>query len=254
MNTLWPMIFCLFLLACHAKDHSILTIQASAFPQAEILHVIKDDLEKEGVHLRILIVDDYNLPNRALAEGEIDANFFQHCPFLQEQIAQFHYPLAALTEVHIEPMGLYLHAKKLSLNAKISLPNDPTNQTRALLLLEKGGYIRLDARKNILSTLDIVENPLHLQFYEVDAALLARTLDDVDASIIPTNYALTAKLSPIHDAILKEDASSLYANIIAIRKTECDRPELLLLKKYVTSKKVQDFINTHYEGAVLPVY
>ncbi|MBM3197822.1 MAG: MetQ/NlpA family ABC transporter substrate-binding protein [Chlamydiae bacterium] len=244
----------LILASCSSTSHQgRLTIQASSTPQAEILQQVVEDLAQEGITLNILIIDDYNLPNRALAEQEIDANFFQHKPFLEEQIEQFHYNLTSLVEVHIEPMGLYARKQvPLPEGAKISLPNDPTNETRALLLLEQAGLIQVTHDKTSLTPNDVIFNPKHLRFYEVDAALLTRTLEDVEAAVIPTNYALLANLVPSRDALFLEDRSSKYANLIAVRKEDENKPEFLLLKKHMQSEKMRNFIQQHYQGAVLP--
>jgi D-methionine transport system substrate-binding protein len=260
--------FCFFLVALCAlcglsgcfskqKKDNVITVQASALPQAELLAQVKQSLAAEGWDLQIIVVDDYNLPNRALHEGEIDANFFQHRPFLLEQIRTSHYhDLAVLTDVHIEPMGLYTkkQTKILPVGGIVSLPNDPTNETRALLLLQKGGWIRLKEKETFLATLDdIVENPLHLRFKELDAALLSRTLEEVDGAVIPTNYALVAGLNPREEALLLEDSSSLYANIVAVRSQDLTSPKLLALKKALDSETLRHYVNTTYNGAlVLP--
>jgi D-methionine transport system substrate-binding protein len=229
-------------------------IQASSTPQAELLEYIQEDLKQDGIILEILVIDDYNIPNRALAEGEIDANFFQHQPFLDEQITQFHYPICTLVEVHIEPMGIY--SKKGSLESLpngsvITLPSDPTNETRALHLLEKAGVITLKDKPS-LTVLDIEDNPKNFRFKEVDAAFLARTLDEVGASVIPTNYALLAGLSPLDDALILEDQSSTFVNVIAVQEKDLNNPELLALKQAMESEKIRLYIQNTYKGAAIP--
>ncbi len=242
--------------SCKQDKEKILRVQASSTPQAEILEQIIDDLKKEDITLKILVIDDYNTPNRALADGEIDANFFQHKPFLEEQIKQFSYHLAILTEVHIEPMGIY--SKKHTLETLgnenlVTIPSDPTNEDRALRLLEKAGLISLKEKSHFLTILDIESNPKNLRFQEVDAAFLTRTLDDADAAVIPTNYALLTGLSPLKDALLLEDTNSPYVNIIAIQEVETLSPKLLALKKHIESEKIKEFILLKYKGAVIPV-
>lgn len=255
-------VFSLILYGCNGHTSQLqkkLVVQASSTPQAEILQQVIPDLAAEGINLQIIIVDDYNLPNRALAEKEIDANFFQHGPFLEEQIRQFHYDLCILTAVHIEPMGIYKYNKgslaDLPSGSRIAVPNDPTNEARALLLLQKAGLItlRTGAEKGSLTLMDIEENPKHLSIYEIDAALLPRVLPEVGAAVIPTNYALPANLFPDRDALILEDTSSSYANLIAVRTSDATSPELLLLKKYITSEKVRNYIQETYKGAILVV-
>ena len=203
------------------------------------------------------VVDDYNIPNRALAEGEIDANFFQHKPFLEQQINQFNYDICPLTEVHIEPMGIYsLNGSLNSLESGglVTIPNDPSNETRALLLLEKAGLISLSKDSSSLTLKNIKENPYGLKFKEIDSAFLTRTLDEVEASVIPTNYALLFELNPIEDSLFLEDNTSLYANIIVVQKKDLLKPELLCLKKHMESEKMSLYINSTYKGALVPIH
>lgn len=236
------------------KGTSKLKIQASSVPQAEILEQVKAPLAEEGICLEIIVIDDYNIPNRALAEGEIDANFFQHKPFLEDQVKQFGYPIAPLMGVHLEPMGLYTrNNKEVQQGNVIAIPSDPSNETRALLLLEAANLITLNKREGYLTILDIKENPLSLKFKEIDAAFLTRALSDVDGAVIPTNYALLANLSPIDDAIFIEDASSPYVNIIAVRKEDLQKPALLALKRQLRSEKIRLFIISNYKGTVTPL-
>lgn len=239
------------------NKQTTLTIQASSTPQAELLAYIQKDLEQEGITLRILVIDDYNIPNRALAEKEIDANFFQHLPFLEEQKKHFGYPLIPLLATHIEPLGIYSATfPSLTLlppQAKIAIPNDPTNETRALLLLEQAGLIGLPKDKeSSLTIVDIQENPYSLRFIELDAAFLSRTLTEVGAAVIPTNYALLAGLHPQTDALYLESTHSPYANVIVIREKEKQDPRLEALKKHMSSPKMRAHIQETYQGAIIP--
>lgn len=249
------LLFALLLLTgCSSENKEGLKVAASAVPHAQMLEEIKPDLQKEGINLIIIVTDDYNMPNRALANGEIDANFFQHLPFMEEQIKQFHYPIQSLAKIEIEPMGIY--SKKIhslgELKGSIAVPNDPSNEARALLLLQKQGVIELDKPGNLQATiLNIAKNPKNLKFIEVDAAMLPRTLEDVDAAVINTNYALQAGLK---DALALESKDSPYANIIAVRTGDENRPDIIALKKAMTSDKMRKFILTQYHGAVLPAY
>jgi len=247
----------LILVGCSSKPG--LKVAASAVPHAQMLEFIKPELKEQGINLVIMVVDDYNMPNRALADKEIDANFFQHIPFMQEQIKEFKYPIIDFAKIELEPMGIYsikIHdLKELKNRAKIAIPNDPTNEARALFLFEKEGLIELDNPSNLQATvLNIVKNPRQLQFIEVDAAMTARSLQDVDAAAINTNYALEAKLSPEKDALVLEGKDSPYVNILAICVGDENRADLQALKKAMTSEKMKTFILEKYKGAVIPVF
>ncbi len=240
-------------------DNSTLKVSVTSVPHAEIMEHIRPALEEKGLQLDLTVADDYNIHNRSLAEKEIDANFFQHFPFLEDQIADFDYEIQEFGKIHIEPLGVY-SKKYASLDelpdgATVSIPNDPSNESRALALLHRNGLIELNDINNLKSTiLDIKENPKNLKFQEIDAAMLARTLDDVDASVINTNFALAADLDPSGDALVIEDADSPYVNILTIRKGDENREELKTLQETLMSDSVRDFINKNYEGAIVPVF
>jgi D-methionine transport system substrate-binding protein len=257
---LFPLFCALLLLSsCSSDSKDQLKVAASSVPHAQILETIKPDLKKQGIDLVIIVSDDYNMPNRALANHEVDANFFQHIPFLDEQVKHFHYPIQSLVKIEIEPLGIYskkIHSlSELNDNSTIAVPNDPTNEARALLLLQKHGLIQLEDSSNLQSTvLNIVRNPKNLKFIEVDAAMVPRSLDDVDAAAVNTNYALEANLSPLTDALAIEDSDSPYANVIAVRQGEENRPEIEALKQAMTSEKMRAFILQKYQGAVLPAF
>ena len=243
--------------SCSNGKHSF-KVAATPVPHAEMLEWIRPDMKARGVDMEIVIVDDYNVPNRALADGEVDANFFQHIPFMEEQIKQFGYKIQSLAKIELEPMGIYskkIHSlSKMPEKAKLAIPNDPTNEARALGLLASQGLIRMKDPKNLQATvLDIAENPKHLQFLEIDAAMLPRSLEDVEAAVINTNYALAADLSPLK-ALALESKDSPYANIIAIRIGDEKRPEIQALKETMTSEKMREFILKKYQGAVLPSF
>lgn len=254
-------LFCaiLTLSSCTSRSENELRIAASSVPHAELLEFVKSDLKYQGIDLKIIVTDDYNTPNRALADGEVDANFFQHLPFLEEQIKQFNYPLNVLAKIEIEPMGLYSKKVKaidqLKNGATVGIPNDPTNEARALQLLQSQGLIQLDRQNNSQATvLNIVDNPKHLKFIEVDAAMLPRSIDDIDLAAINTNYALAANLNPIQEAIVLESSESPYVNVIVIRNGDEGRPAIQALKAVMTSEKMREFINKKYHGAVLPAF
>lgn len=242
----------------NAPKHG-LRVAATPVPHAQLLEFVKPELKAQGIDLVILITEDYNMPNRALDEGEINANFFQHIPFLDEQIKQFDYQITSLASIELEPMGLYSQKIKslatLKDRAIIAVPNDPTNEARALLLLQDAGLIKLDRPNNLQATiLNIQSNPKNLQFKEVDAAMIPRILQDVDLAAINTNYALEANLSPLKDALLLEPKDSPYANIIAIHKGDESRPDILALKAAMTSEKMKAHILETYKGAILPAF
>lgn len=246
------------LVSC-TKSAPTLKVAASSVPHAMMLDAIKSDLAAEGIQLEIVVVDDFNLPNRALADKEVDANFFQHLPFLQAQIKGFHYPIEAYAKIHIEPLGLYSQTVKnladLPDKAVIAVPNDPTNEARALQLLAHAGLITLDTTKDDnLTILNIVTSAKSLRIEEIDAAMLPRALHEVDAAVINTNFALQAALNPLKDALLLEDSQSEYVNILAIRQGEENRPELRALKKAMTSEKMRLFIEKNYQGAIIAVF
>lgn len=247
---------CLF--GCSKSPTSGLKVMASPVPHAEMLEFVRLDLEEKGIQLQVIVSDDYNIPNRALANKEIDANFFQHLPFLDEQIEQFHYPIENYAKIEIEPMGIY--SKKLSNlahlpdGATVAIPNDPTNEGRALLLFQKAGLITLNTDSLLSIPHDVNSNPKKLKFLEVDAAMLPRSLDDVDAAAINTNYALQAGLSPQKDALVLEDKDSPYVNILVIRSVDAERPDLQALRSAMTSDKMRQFLLSCYKGAILPAF
>lgn len=241
------------------KGDQTLKVSATSVPHAEMLEYIKEDLAEQGINLEIIVTDDYPIHNRSLSEKETDANFFQHFPYMEAQIAEFGYEIESIGKIHIEPMGLYSRTiqslDELKENAVIAVPNDPSNEARALALLHKNGVIKLDDVDNPEATaLNIVENPKNIQIQEVAAEMLPRTLEDVDAAVINTNYALQAKLNPMEDAIIIEDADSPFVNIVAARKGEADREDLKALVKALTSDKMKKFIEENYGGSIVPAF
>lgn len=241
------------------KDTHTLRVAATPVPHAQMLQQVQGQLQEEGIALQIITMEDYNLPNRALEDKELDANFFQHMPFLEEQNKQFHYHLCPLAQIHIEPMGIYscsiTSIQELKPHATIAIPNDPSNEARALLLLQKEGVITLKQGNTTLATvLDIASNPKEIRFSEIDAAMLPRVLSEVDAAVINTNFALEANLNPAKDAIAREDSSSPYVNIIAVRCGDENRPDLQALKKAMTSEKMKQTILEEYKGAIIPAF
>jgi D-methionine transport system substrate-binding protein len=236
-----------------------LTVAATAVPHAEILKEVKPILAKEGVNLDIKVFADYVQPNAQVAEKTIDVNYFQTKPYLDAYNRERGTNLVIITGVHIEPFGAYSHKFKsidqLPDGATVAIPNDPSNNSRALLLLAKNGLITLKDPTNELATLkDITANPKNLKFKELEAAMLPRTLDEVDLAMINTNYALAAGLNPTKDALLIEDKNSPYVNYLVGRPDNQNDPRVQKLAQALTSPEVKAFIEQKYHGAVLPAF
>ena len=247
----------MWLSCAKSSNYPTLKIAATAVPHAEILEFIAPELEKEGVHLDIIVMDDFNLPNRALHDREIDANFFQHQPFLDHQNNQFGYLIEPLVQIHLEPMGGYSqkwkNLQELPVNSIVAIPSDPTNLARALLLLEQEGFLRLNQHDPHTSLMNIIDNPRRLRILEIDSPLIVRSLPDVDLAIVSTNFALQGGLNPLKDALAIENKNSPFANIIAINKGD-KNPLLEKLKIALTSPKVKEFIEKKYQGAIIPAF
>ncbi len=236
-----------------------LSIAATPVPHAELLELVKPVLEKEGVELDIKVFTDYVQPNAQVADGHIDANFFQHKPYMDSFNKEHKSGLVSVGLVHVEPFGAYSQKikdiKDLKKGALIALPNDPSNGARALLLLQKEGLIKLKDPTNILATSrDIVENPKDLKFRELEAATLPRILPDVDLALINTNYALEAGLNPVKDALFIEGADSPYANLVATVEAKKDAPAIAKLIKALNSEETKAFILKQYKGAIVPAF
>ncbi|MCZ6186278.1 MetQ/NlpA family ABC transporter substrate-binding protein [Campylobacter ureolyticus] len=235
-----------------------ITVGATPVPHAEILEAIKPELKKAGFDLEIKEFNDYVIPNLATNDGEIDANFFQHIPYLEEFNKNKGTNLVKTVAVHLEPMGIYSKKIKdlneLKDKAKVSIPNDPTNESRALDVLSDAGLIELDSKVELKTPLDITKNPKNLNFIEIDAASVPRTLDDVDIAVINTNFALNAKFNPLKDALQLESKDSPYANIIAVKKGNENSEKIKALDEAITSQTVKYFIEKKYNGAILPAF
>lgn len=236
-----------------------LKVGATAVPHAQILEVIKDDLAKQGVELKIIVFSDYVTPNLALNDGALDANYFQHKPYLEKMINDRGLKLKSVAPIHIEPLGIYSKRFKsvasLKKHARVAIPNDPTNQARALILLHNNGVIKLKDPSNLSATpMDIIDNPKKIKIIQIEAPLLPRMLGDVDAAVINGNYALQGGLSHL-DALALEDKRSPYANIIATRIDVGDKQEAIdKLIKALETQEVKDFMEKQYRGEVIPVF
>ncbi|WCK55376.1 MetQ/NlpA family ABC transporter substrate-binding protein [Aneurinibacillus sp. Ricciae_BoGa-3] len=244
-----------------AKTTSI-TVGASAVPHAEILNFVKDKLKQEGVDMKVQVFNDYVLPNMALEDKQIDANYFQTVPYLDDFNKKHNTHIAALDGIHFEPMGLFggkQKAKQPKTGAVVAIPDDTTNTARALKLLETTGWIKLTPTKKIieLTPQDIVQNPYKIIIKPMKADILPRALSDVDYAVINGNNALNGGLK-LQDAVSMEKATSeaakTFANIISVKKGDENNPAIQKLIKVLKSDDVKKFINDKYKGAVVAVF
>ncbi|WP_018758889.1 MetQ/NlpA family ABC transporter substrate-binding protein [Paenibacillus terrigena] len=241
------------------QETTTLTVGATAVPHAEILNFLKPMLEKEGVTLEVKEFTDYVQPNVQVFEKQLDANFFQHQPYLDQMNKDRNMDLVSVVGVHLEPIGAYSKKIKsvdeLKDGATIAIPNDASNGARALLLLQKQGLIELAEGKVADATIrDITKNPKNLKFKELEAAMLPRVLDEFDAAIINTNYALQAELSPTKDALFIEGSDSPYTNILVARPDNKDSDAMKKLAAALHSPELKKFIAEKYGEAVLPAF
>jgi D-methionine transport system substrate-binding protein len=246
---------------CGSADNASkkLTVAATAVPHAEILEVVKPLLAKEGVELDVRVFNDYVQPNDQVAQKLIDVSYFETEPYLNAYNKSRGTQLTTIIGVHIEPFGAYSRKFKsleaLPSGADVAIPNDPSNNSRALILLHKAGVIQLRDPKDALATLrDITSNPKQLKFRELDSAMLPRVLDQVDLALINTNYALDAGLDPTKDALAIEGSDSPYVNFLVGRPDNLKDPRVLKLAAALTSPQVKEFITKKYRGAVLPAF
>ena len=224
---------------------------------AQIMEQVKEIAAEKGLNIEILEFSDYVVPNQALADGDLNANSFQHKPYLDNQIADRGFDLVPVAKTITTPMGVYSKKVKnlseLADGATVGIPNDPTNGGRALLILEKEGLIKVNPDAGLKAgPADVTENPKNIQFAELDAAQLPRSLDDVDAAVINTNYALEAGLHPNTDAIAIEGTESPYANLIVVRSEDKDAEWVKTLVESYNNDKIRDFINEEFKGALIP--
>lgn len=252
--------------ACGSKksaDDKTITVAASPTPHAEILAVAKDVLAKDGYTLNVTEYADYVVPNNVVEDGELDANYFQHTPYLNTFNAENGTHLVSVAAIHYEPFGIYAGTKSsigaLTAGDKIAVPNDGSNRARGLLLLEAQGVIKLKDGVGMEATvLDVAENPLGVEIVEMEAAQIAGVRDSVALAVINGNYALLAGLNAGTDAIATEDASSVsaqtYANILVVKEGNQNNPKIQALVKALTSAEVKDFIAKTYSGAVVAIF
>jgi len=239
-----------------------LKIGTMSGPDAQIWNEVAKVAAQDGLPIKVIEFNDYVQPNAALDSGDLDANSFQHQPYLDSQVKQRGYKLVTAGLTYISPIGVYSKKfkslKDLPQGAKLAVPNDPSNENRALLLLQTQGVIKLKAGAgtggNNATVLDIAENPKKLKISELDAAQLPRVLSDVDAAVINTNYALAANLQPTKDAIALESLTSPYANLIAVRAQDRNQPWVKKLVAAYQSPEVKDFINKQFKGSMVPSF
>ena len=236
-----------------------LSVAATPVPHAEILEFVKPKLAEQGVELDVKVFTDYVQPNVQVDQKRMDANFFQHQPYLDEFNDGRSTNLVSVVGVHVEPFGAYSSRidslKALEDGATVAIPNDPTNGGRALLLLQKAGLITLkDGSKITATPRDIADNPKDLEFKELEAATLPRILNQVDLALINTNYALEAGLNPTEDALVIEGAESPYVNILVAHESRANDEAIQKLAKVLTTDDVKAFIKKQYEGAVVPAF
>lgn len=249
----------LVLLSSTSLWAATLKVGATPVPHAEILNRAIPVLAQAGITLDIVEFTDYVRPNLALQDGDLDANFFQHVPYLDAFNEDAGTDLVSLAGIHIEPLGVFSQKlaslEELPQRATIAIPNDATNGGRALLLLQEAGLIELDPEAGITPTVfDITANKLQIRFVELEAAQLVRSLPDVHAAVINGNYALQADLSPTQDAIFLEGAESPYVNIIAVRAGDEQRADLQQLVEALLTDEIRQFILDQYQGAVVPAF
>lgn len=245
--------------ACGGKDakkDAVLKVGVTAGPHAEIMEVAKKVAEKDGLKIQIVEFNDYIQPNVALHQGDLQVNSMQHKPYLENIIRDKKYDLYSIGNTIVLPMALYSDKYKqldnLPNGATVAIPNDPTNGGRALLLLQQAGIIKLKYGVGVKATpVDIVSNPKNVKLKELDAAIISRSLKDVDLAAVNTNYALPAGLIPSKDAIAIEDANSPYVNVLVATGKTKDDPRVKALVKAYQSKEVKEFIDTKYQKAVI---
>jgi D-methionine transport system substrate-binding protein len=240
-----------------AATAETITVGVTAGPHAQILEAVKPIAASKGLDIKIVEFTDYVVPNAALEAGDLQANSFQNQPYLDNQKADRGYKIEAVGLTVNFPIGIYSKKHRswdaVPEGSTLSIPNDPTNGGRVLLLLQEKGVLKLKAGVGFKPTVaDIVENPRKFKIVEVDAAQTVRTLDDVDAAAVNTNYATSAGLDPVKDAILREDPKGPYTNLIAVRAADKDKPWVKLLVESYHTPEVREFVLSKFKGAVLP--
>ena len=240
-------------------EPTVLKVAATSVPHAEILEQVVDVLAGQGIELKVTEYGDYIVPNTAVEEGEEDVNYFQHLPYLDNFNAERGTHLVSVAGIHIEPMGVYAGSTaslaELPDGASVAVPNDVTNEGRALLLLEAQGLIKLNEDAGVEATPnDIAENPHNLKFVEVEAAMVPNVVSEVDIAVINSNYAMEAGFNPVEDSLAIEDADSPYVNVLVVKEGNESNPAIQALIDALKTDAVRNFILEKYEGAVVPVF
>lgn len=253
------LVLILSLVSAGCKRPSVLKVGATPVPHAEILAAVKDTLAKQGIQLQVVEFSDYVQPNLQLADKQLDANFFQHIPYLEDFCASKKLDLVWVAKVHIEPMGIYPGKVKslsgLSQGDSVGIPNDVTNAGRALALLEKAGLIKLKDGVGVKGTVkDIISNPKGLKIVELEAAMLPRSLPDLAVGVLNGNFALQAGFNPTKDALFLESGDSPFANVLVVRKGDEARSDIKALVQALQSQAVKDLIQQKYKGGVIPAF
>lgn len=236
-----------------------LKVGASPVPHGEILEVVKPELAKKGIDLQIIEFNEYVTPNLALADKSLDANFFQHIPYLEKFREERHLKISSVGDVIISPIGIYSNKYKsleeIEKGDTIAIPSDPSNGGRALLLLHNSGIITLKDPSDLYVTeFDIVKNPKKLKFKSIEAPQLPRVLNDVDVAVINGNYALQAGISPTKDAISIEGKDSPYVNVVVTRDENINDPDIKELVNELQSEKVKKFVDEKYQGSIITTF
>lgn len=241
-----------------AKDDKKIIVGATQVPGGDLLEYLKPLVKEEGYDLEVKIFTDYNTPNTALAEGSIDANLFQHKPFLQNVVEKQGYDLIPAVELYESPLLVYSYKIKsldeLKSNDKFLVPDDPTNGSRALEYLQEEGLIKLDESVDLPGVKNIIENTKNIEFIEADAAQLPSMLPDVTAAFINGNYAISANLDATKDSIYTPNIDGTYANILACRAEDKNSEKIEVLKKVLTSNESKDFLLENFKGIIIPVF
>lgn len=242
-----------------AQKPVTLKVGATPIPHGDLLNLVKDDLLAQGIKLEIVELTDYVTPNLLLAEKQLDANFFQHTPYLVNFASERKLALEPAGQVFVAPLGLYSRKYKkladLPVGAVIAIPNDPTNEARALILFQNKGLLKLAPDSGLKATIrDIVENPKKFSFKEIEAPQLPRTLDDTAASVINGSFATQAGFFPAKDNLMIEGAESPYANIVAVRKGDAKDWRVVALVKALQTEKVRQYLEKNYSGSFVPAF
>lgn len=242
-----------------SKTNYTIKVGTLSGPHSEFAEEVKKVAATKGLNIEIVEFNDYVQPNEALNSGEIDANMYQHLPYLQNAIKDRGYQLSSLGNTILFPMGVYSNKIKnvdeIKDNMIVAIPNDPSNGGRALEILDKAKVIQLDKKEKAKATVnDIVKNPHHLKIQEVDAAMIPRMLPDLDFAVINNSYAVKSGLVPTKDAFILEGADSPYANIVAVRTADKDKPEMKLLVESIHNDEVKQFVKDHFKGSAIAAW